>query len=45
MLIRTYIEALLADEHLAEEVWTIWDRGIIDDGLATIAWLIIANST
>jgi len=36
MLSELYIEALLADEDLADQVWELWDAGIITDGLA--AW-------
>jgi hypothetical protein len=31
-----YIEALLADEVLADEVWVLWDAGEITDDMA--AW-------
>jgi len=27
MLIELYIEALLVDEELADQVWDAWDRG------------------
>ncbi len=39
MLAEIYIEALLVDEMLADQVW---DRGQIDDQRAAIAWLLIA---
>ncbi len=37
MLTETYIEALLVDEELADQVWEIWDRGEISDFWA--AWM------
>ena len=43
MLSELYIEALLADEDLADQVWELWDAGIITDGLAAWAWLILAT--
>ena len=36
MLTEAYIEALLVDEDLADEVWEAWDNGEID---GQIAWL------
>jgi len=41
MLTELYIEALLVDEELADQVWSIWDQGEIDDCLAWIAWQLI----
>jgi hypothetical protein len=38
MLTELYIEALLVDEALADEVWTLWDAGLISDELAARAW-------
>ena len=43
MLTEIYIEALLADEDLADQVWTLWDAGIITDELAALAWCILAG--
>jgi len=43
MLIETYIEALLVDEELADQVWELWNRGVIDDELASLAWAILAT--
>ncbi len=40
MLTEIYIEALLVDEELADEVWEIWDAGEIDD---QTAWMLIAG--
>jgi hypothetical protein len=42
MLIELYIEALLVDEELADQVWELWDAGVIDDELAAVAWLLLA---
>ena len=39
MLTELYIEALLVDEELADQVWELWDANVIDDELAAIAWL------
>jgi hypothetical protein len=43
MLVRLYVEALLADEALADEVWHLWDAGVITDELAAWAWWIVAG--
>ena len=43
MLSEIYIEALLVDEELADQVWEAWDAGAIDDQIAWIAWLLIAG--
>ncbi len=34
-----YIETLLVDEELADQVWELWDADVIDDEPAKIAWL------
>ena len=44
MLTEIYIKALSVDEELADQVWDAWDKGEFDDGLATIAWKLIAAS-
>ncbi len=31
MLTEIYVEALLVDEDLADQVWEAWDKGEIDD--------------
>ena len=31
MLTHIYIEALLVDEKLADQVWEAWDKGEVDD--------------
>ncbi len=43
MLTEIYIEALLVDEELADQVWEAWDVGEIDDQVACIAWQCIAD--
>ena len=40
MLAELYIEALLADQNLADLVWEAWYRGEIDNELTAIAWLL-----
>ena len=40
MLTEIYIEALLVDEDLADQVW---DKGEIDDCAAAVLWLQIVN--
>ncbi len=42
MLTEIYIEALLVDEDLADQVWELWDAGVIGDELAAVAWLLVA---
>ena len=42
MLTEAYIEALLVDEGLADQIWYMWDAGLIDEELALIAWLLSA---
>lgn len=41
MLTEFYIEALLVDEDLADQVWYMWNAGVIDDELAAIAWFLL----
>jgi hypothetical protein len=42
MLSELYIEALLVDEELADQVWETWDKGEIDDQVAWLGWWLIA---
>jgi hypothetical protein len=42
MLTRLYIEALLVDEELADQIWEAWDKGEIDDQVAYFAWMLIS---
>ncbi len=44
MLAEIYIEALLVDERMADQVWEAWDKGEIDDQVAWLAWWAIASS-
>ncbi len=44
MLARLYVAALLADESLADQVWALWDAGLISDGVAAWAWYLIVSS-
>ena len=39
MLTEIYIETLLVDEELADQVWEAWDAGEIDDIGATLVYL------
>ena len=41
MLAEIYVEALLVDEELADQVWEAWDQREIDDRVASIAWMLI----
>ena len=42
MLTKAYIEALLVDEELADQVWEAWDADE-DDQAAWLAWWLVAN--
>ena len=44
MLTEIYIEALLVDEELADQVWGAWDRGEIGDSVAAWAWMLILGA-
>jgi hypothetical protein len=44
MLTEIYIEALLVDEHLADQVWEAWDAGEIDDVVPFWAWWIVVTA-
>ena len=41
MLTEAYVEALLVDEVLADQVWEAWDKGKIDDSAAAWFWVYI----
>ena len=41
MLTELYIEALLVDEDLADQVWELWNAGWISDELAACAWYTV----
>ena len=40
MLCEAYIEALLVDEDLADQLWDAWNKGEIDD---QVAWWLVAS--
>ena len=42
-LAEIYIEALLVDEELADQVWEVWDAGKIDNLTAYLVWGQIVN--
>ncbi len=44
MLTEIYIEALLVDEELADQVWEAWDAREIDDHTGFIAWMLITGA-
>ena len=42
MLTEIYIEALLVDEELADQVWEAWDTGEIDDVAGFwVCWIVV----
>ena len=43
MLTRLYVEALLADPDLADQVWELWNAGVITDDLAAQLWVTLAS--
>ena len=43
MLTEIYIQALLVDEELADQIWEAWDKGEIDGCVVTILWLQFEN--
>ena len=42
MLTEIYIDALLVDEELADQVWEAWFIGDVSDETACVAWMLIA---
>ena len=44
MLTVLYVEALLTDSKMADQVWALWDAGFIGDELAAIAWWAIPRT-
>ncbi len=38
-----YIETLLVDEELADQVWEAWDVGVIDDQIAWLGWWLCSH--
>ncbi len=43
MLTEIYIEALLVDEDLADQVWEAWDKEEIDNSGAMLAWWVVMS--
>ncbi len=43
MLTEIYIQALLVNKELADQVWEAWDHGEIDDAIARTAWMMITG--
>ena len=43
MLTALYIEALLVDAMLADAIWEIWSRRLVDDHTAIALWLAVAG--
>ncbi len=41
MLSEIYIEALLVDEELSDQVSEAWDKGEIDDQVSWLGWWLI----
>ncbi len=41
MLTELFIEALLVDEELADQVWEAWIDGNVTDSHAVFAWCLI----
>jgi hypothetical protein len=39
-----YIEALLANEMLADQIWEEWQRGVITNDQAAAAWILVTDS-
>ena len=44
MLTEIYIEALLVEEELADQVWEAWDAAEISDTVACIDWMLSSRS-
>ena len=44
MLTEFYIEALLIDEELADQVWEVWFAAELSDLAACLAWLLVIRS-
>ena len=45
MLTEIYIEALLVDEELADQVWGDWDAGEIDALTVYFVWMLVSFSS
>ncbi len=44
MFTEIYIEALLVDEELADQVWEAWNAGETNDETVCIAWMLLAGA-
>jgi hypothetical protein len=44
MSVELYVEALLADEDLADQVWDLWDAWVITDEVAAWAWCMVLGT-
>ncbi len=45
MLTEIYIEALLVDKELADQIWQAWDKGEIDDQVGVVAASLLLCNT
>ena len=45
MLADLYVEAFKVDMDLADQVWELWNAGVITDEIATWAWWVIITSS
>ena len=45
MFTEIFIEALLVDENMGDQVWELWHVGFISDELAATAWLLLTTLT
>ena len=43
MLTEIYIDALVANEELADKVWKAWDADETDDQVVWLAWWLMAG--
>ncbi len=44
MLTAIYIDALLVDTELADQVWEAWDKGEVSDYCAAWMWIAVASA-
>ena len=45
MLVQIYVEALLVEPVLADQVCKLWNAGPITDDLATVAWFLMQTGS
>ena len=45
MLTELYIQALLVDEELADQVWEAWNAEVVTEEVAAWAWWMITDSS